>query len=122
MTKKELALYGELMFGPRFQPRLAAILSHFRGKPIASAQVSQWLAGPDGQRDPPEWLDPLVVRAAIQMRHDLLARAETLEAMNTKHFYAEVMKHGFMGGPWKDARDDDFIDPEATVKLPPKSN
>ncbi|MGN7127033.1 hypothetical protein [Methylorubrum populi] len=119
MTKKELATYGELMFGPRFQPRLAAILSHYRGKPVSQAQVSQWLAGPDGQRDPPEWIEPLVVRAAIQMRHELLARAETLEALNAGHFRSQVMRHGLAGAPAEFARDDDYVDPDATVKLPP---
>ncbi|UYW28230.1 hypothetical protein OKC48_06835 [Methylorubrum extorquens] len=122
MTKKDLHEYGELMFGPRFQPRLAAILSHYRGKTVSQAQVSQWLAGPDGQRDPPEWLEPLVVRAAIQMRHELLARAETLEALNMGHFRRNVMKHGFMGANVEFARDDDYVDPDATVKLPPSDD
>ncbi|WHQ68645.1 hypothetical protein [Methylorubrum extorquens] len=112
MTKAELHEYGTTMYGRRYQPRLAAILSHYRGKPISQAQVSQWVGGEDGHRDPPEWIEPLLMRAAIQIAGELRARADLLDALLDRDFFRGFAKHGLYPRPFPGATDEDFIDPE----------
>jgi len=117
MTKKELDAYGRAMFGPRYQPKLAAILGHFRGKPIEQSQISKWVSGPDGQRDPPPWLDQLVIRSAIQMKHERAMQAEVLGQMIDNHYEQRWAERGtHIPEEWKGATDADYVDPESLTK------
>ncbi|PZP68386.1 hypothetical protein [Methylorubrum populi] len=79
LTKAELHEYGLTLFGERYQSRFAAALTAVRGKPVSQTQVSQWVAGPDGQRDPPLWLLPLVLHVARRERADLEQRMRHLD-------------------------------------------
>ncbi|MEE7475895.1 hypothetical protein [Methylobacterium hispanicum] len=79
LTKAELHEYGLLLYGERYQSKFAAALTTVRGSPVSQTQVSQWVAGPDGQRNPPLWLLPLVLRVAQRERADLEQRARHLD-------------------------------------------
>lgn len=79
LTKAELDEYGRLLFGERYQSKFAAALTAVRGSPVSQTQVSQWVAGPDGQRNPPLWLLPLVLLVAQRERAGLEQRARQLD-------------------------------------------
>ena len=50
-----------------------------RGSTVSQTQVSQWVAGPDGQRNPPLWLLPLVLHVARRERYELEQRVRHLD-------------------------------------------